>query len=163
MDERAAAFERLFEAIHEGVYIGTIGSDGTHTVVANPHVKHILGYGSETPDTDVRFLDIERFHEATAHASLLERLAVDGSVVNYLARLRRVDQASVWVEVTARAVPTNCGLRVEALVRDVSERKKLDDERRDIYHQLLQAALAAANPRAHAPEHAQNELNCYGM
>ena len=144
MDDRAAAFERLFQAIHEGVYIGTIGSDGTDTVVANPHVKHILGYGSETPDTDVRFLDIERFHEAPVHASLLERLAIDGSVVNYLARLRRIDQASVWVEITARAVPTNCGLRVEALVRDVSERKKLDDERRDIYHQLLQAEKMAA-------------------
>ena len=144
MDDRAAAFERLFQAIHEGVYIGTIGSDGTDTVVANPHVKHILGYGSETPDTDVRFLDIDRFHEAPVHASLLERLAIDGSVVNYLARLRRIDQASVWVEITARAVPTNCGLRVEALVRDVSERKKLDDERRDIYHQLLQAEKMAA-------------------
>ena len=144
MDERAAAFERLFQSIHEGVYIGTIGPDGTHTLVANPHIKHILGYGSWTPDTDVRFFDIDRFHEAPTRASLLERLALDGSVVNFLARLRRVDQASVWVEVTARAVPTSGGLRDEALVRDVSERKKLDDETRDIYHQLLQAEKMAA-------------------
>src|SRR5581483_8143647 len=35
-------------------------------------------------------------------------------------------------------------VRVEALVRDVSERKKLDDETRDIYHQLLQAEKMAA-------------------
>ncbi len=35
-------------------------------------------------------------------------------------------------------------LRIEALVRDVSERKKLDDETRDIYHQLLQAEKMAA-------------------
>ena len=34
--------------------------------------------------------------------------------------------------------------RIEALVRDVSERKKLDDETRDIYHQLLQAEKMAA-------------------
>ena len=33
---------------------------------------------------------------------------------------------------------------MEALVRDVSERKKLDDETRDIYHQLLQAEKMAA-------------------
>jgi two-component system NtrC family sensor kinase len=35
-------------------------------------------------------------------------------------------------------------VRLEALVRDVSERKKLDDETRDIYHQLLQAEKMAA-------------------
>ncbi|MFN7981272.1 MAG: response regulator [Vicinamibacterales bacterium] len=144
MDERAAAFERLFQSIHEGVYIGTIGPDGTATLVANPHVKLILGYGSETPDADVRPFDLERFHDAPSRTSLLERLIVDGSVVNYLVRLRRVDQAPVWVELTARAVPGESGLHVEALVRDVSERKKLDDETRDIYHQLLQAEKMAA-------------------
>src|SRR5438046_1271002 len=32
----------------------------------------------------------------------------------------------------------------EAVLRDVSERKKLDDETRDIYHQLLQAEKMAA-------------------
>jgi CheY-like chemotaxis protein len=35
-------------------------------------------------------------------------------------------------------------MRIEALIRDVSERKKLDDETRDIYHQLLQAEKMAA-------------------
>ena len=35
-------------------------------------------------------------------------------------------------------------VRIEALIRDVSERKKLDDETRDIYHQLLQAEKMAA-------------------
>src|SRR5207344_788885 len=35
-------------------------------------------------------------------------------------------------------------LHLEAVVRDVSERKKLDDETRDIYHQLLQAEKMAA-------------------
>ena len=32
MDERAAAFARLFQAVHEGVYIGTIGADVTTTL-----------------------------------------------------------------------------------------------------------------------------------
>ena len=34
MDKRAAAFARLFEAVHEGVYIGTIGPDATATIAA---------------------------------------------------------------------------------------------------------------------------------
>jgi nitrogen-specific signal transduction histidine kinase/CheY-like chemotaxis protein len=46
---------------------------------------------------------------------------------------------------TARADRASNGtLRVETLMRDVSERKKLDDETRDIYHQLLQAEKMAA-------------------
>ena len=78
--------------------------------------------------------------------ALVERLATDGSVTDYLLRLRRADNTPVWVELTARADPPapDGTLRVEALMRDVSERKKLDDETRDIYHQLLQAEKMAA-------------------
>ena len=35
-------------------------------------------------------------------------------------------------------------MRIDALVRDVSERKKLEDQTRDLYHQLLQAEKLAA-------------------
>src|SRR6185312_9604162 len=68
------------------------------------------------------------------------------SVNDYLLRLRRADTTAVWLELTAHADPAAADgtIRVEALIRDVSERKKLDDETRDIYHQLLQAEKMAA-------------------
>lgn len=146
MERRAAAFARLFEAVHEGVYVGTIGPTGTSTIAANPHVKLIFGYASETPEADVRPFDIERFVDAQARAALIERLTSDGAVTDYLLRLRRADQAAVWIELTGHAdSPAPDGtVRIEALVRDVSERKKLDDETRDIYGQLLQAEKMAA-------------------
>jgi signal transduction histidine kinase len=146
VDRRAAAFARLFEAVHEGVYIGTIGLDVTSTIAANPHLKLILGYASETPELDIRLFDQDRFVDPLARIAFVERLANDGAVTDYLLRLRRADQTPVWVEVTGRADPAaqDGTLRVEALVRDVSERKKLDDETRDIYHQLLQAEKMAA-------------------
>ena len=51
----------------------------------------------------------------------------------------------MWVEVTAQAEPGRTGaVRVEALMRDVSERKKLEGQTRDLYHQLLQAEKLAA-------------------
>jgi PAS domain S-box-containing protein len=142
----AAAFARLFEAVHEGVYIGTIGPDSTATIAANPHLKLIFGYASEAPKADVRPFDRDRFVDPQARVALIERLTTDGSVNDYLLRLRRADGNAVWVEVTARAdAPAeDQTLRLEALVRDVSERKKLDDETRDIYHQLLQAEKMAA-------------------
>ena len=146
MERRAAAFARLFEAVHEGVYIGTIGPDSTATIAANPHLKLIFGYVSEAPEDEVRPFDRDRFVDPQARVALIERLTTDGSVNDYLLRLRRADGNAVWVELTARADPPaddGC-LRLEALVRDVSERKKLDDETRDIYHQLLQAEKMAA-------------------
>ena len=146
MERRAAAFARLFEAVHEGVYIGALGPETTSTMAANPHLKLIFGYASEAPEVDVRPFDRERFVDPQARVALLERLATDGSVSDYLLRLRRADNSAVWVEVTARADPPaeDGAIRVEALIRDVSERKKLDDETRDIYHQLLQAEKMAA-------------------
>jgi signal transduction histidine kinase len=146
MERRASAFARLFEAVHEGVYIGTIAPDATETIAANPHLKLIFGYASDAREAEVRPFDPDRFVDPMARVALVDRLTSDASVNDYLLRLRRADGNPVWVELTARAdPPTDDGtLRLEALVRDVSERKKLDDETRDIYHQLLQAEKMAA-------------------
>ena len=146
MDKRAASFARLFQGVQVGAYIGVIGPDRTSTVAANPHLKLIFGYGGETPDSEVRPFDRDRFVDQQARDAFLERLVTDGSVANYLLRLRRADHTVIWVEITGRAeVETSRReFRIEAVVRDVSERKKLDDETRDIYHQLLQAEKMAA-------------------
>jgi two-component system cell cycle sensor histidine kinase/response regulator CckA len=146
VDTRGAAFARLFEAVHEGVYIGTIESDTTTTIAVNPHLKLIFGYSGAAAERDVRPFDRERFVDPQARRALLARLANDGGVSSYLLRLRRVDGAPVWVEMTAHAEPAGAdgAIRIEALVRDVSERKKLDDEARDLYSQLLQAEKMAA-------------------
>jgi two-component system cell cycle sensor histidine kinase/response regulator CckA len=146
VDRRAAAFARLFEGVREGAYIGTLGPENTSTIAANPHLKLVFGYPTEVPEQEIRPLDGERFVDPQARVALVERLTTDGSVTDYLLRLRRADNSPVWVELTARADPPapDGTLRVEALMRDVSERKKLDDETRDIYHQLLQAEKMAA-------------------
>jgi two-component system NtrC family sensor kinase len=136
----------LFEAVHEGVYIGTIGPTGSSTIAANPHLRLIFGYPGDTPDSDVRPLDPDRFVDPQARAALVDRLEHDGAVTDYLLRVRRADQTAIWVELTGHAgTPARDGsMRFEALVRDVSERKKIDDETRDLYGQLLQAEKMAA-------------------
>ena len=145
MDKRAAAFARLFQGVQVGAYIGVIGPETTSTVAANQHLKLMFGFGSETPDADVRPFDKDRFVDLQARDALIDRLVTDGSVANYLLRLRRADRTSVWIEITGRAEPDKTGeVRVEVVLRDVTERKKLDDETRDIYHQLLQAEKMAA-------------------
>jgi signal transduction histidine kinase/CheY-like chemotaxis protein len=148
-DRRDAALARLFDAVHEGVYIGTLDAESSATVAANAHLKLIFGYPSDTREESVRPFDVDRFVDPLARVAFLDRLNTNWAVNDYLLRLRRADGNPVWVELTARAEAiqgnvTNGACRIEALVRDVSERKKLDDETRDLYHQMLQAEKMAA-------------------
>jgi signal transduction histidine kinase len=145
-DNRADAFARLFEAVHEGVYIGLLGPRETTTLAVNPYLKLMFGYPAETGDGHIRPFDISRFLDPQARTAFIDRLASEGAVTDYLLRLRRVDNSPVWVEVTAHADPAAAdkSVRIDALVRDVSERKKLEDQTRDLYHQLLQAEKLAA-------------------
>jgi signal transduction histidine kinase/BarA-like signal transduction histidine kinase len=163
-DLRADAFARLFEAVHEGVFIGVVDATagGTaarprraeQTIAANPHLRQIFGYPPDTADEQVAPFAPDRFSDPEARTAFFERLAADGAVTDHLIRMRRIDGAPVWVEVTARTSPprtargsrsqANGLLHIEALVRDVSGRKKLDDQARDLYQQLLQAEKMAA-------------------
>ena len=139
------ALDRLFEAVHEGVYLGLIDASSNLTVAANPHLKLMFGYPAEADPADVRPFEPSRFVDPQARTAFLERLTRDGAVTDYLLRLRRADTAPMWVEVTAHAHLPEAGsqLRVDALIRDVSERKRLEDQARDLHNQLLQAEKLA--------------------
>jgi PAS domain S-box-containing protein len=140
----AEAFARLFESVHEGVYIGMLSGAAAHTLSANPFLKLMFGYAEETPQAEVRPFEFERFVDPQARDLFVERLQRDGAISDYLLRLRRADRSAMWVEVTAHAEAAGEAIRVEALMRDVSERKRLEDQARDLYHQLLQAEKLAA-------------------
>jgi signal transduction histidine kinase len=138
------AFARLFDSVHEGVYIGTMDQRVSATISANPFLKLMFGHASDTPDAAVRPFDPERFADPQARTQFLEGLRRDGAVTDYLMRLRRADRSFIWVETTAHAEVLDGSIRIEALMRDVSERKRLEDQARDLYHQLLQAEKLAA-------------------
>src|SRR6187455_367395 len=128
--------------MREGVFIGAIPtgrSSGGTTLAANPHLKAVFGFTAEAPEADVAPFDPERFADAVARALFVGRLTNDGAVADYPLRMRRLDGSAVWIEVTARVSAASPDfLTLEALIRDVSERKKVDDQSRDFYQQLLQ-------------------------
>ena len=88
------AFARLFEAVHEGVYIGAIDSAATLTSSANPQLKLMFGFAADTPEADVRPFEPDRFVDPQARDGFIARLQRDGSVTDYLLRLRRADRSS---------------------------------------------------------------------
>ena len=146
---RTEALARLFEAVREGAFVGLLTSasegPGGSTIAANPSLKAIFGYASDTPEIDVAPFAPDRFADPMARAPFLDRLITDGAVADYLLRLRRLDGSPLWVEVTARAGPPNRGaVQIEALIRDISARRRLDEQSRDLYQQLIQAEKMAA-------------------
>lgn len=142
-----ALFARLFHALQEGVFIGRLGPAGEPgaTLAANPYLRLMFGWAADVPVADVRPFDPARFVDDQALPAFAQQLTRDGTVRDYLLRLRRADRSAMWVEVTGRAEPDAGGwFRVEAVMRDVTERKKLDDQARDLYHQLSQAEKLAS-------------------
>ena len=145
-DNRGDAFARLFEAVHEGIYIGLLGPRDTKTLAANPYLRVMFGYAAGAGDAEIRPFEPSRFVDPQARSGFIDRLAAEGAVTDHLLRMRRVDNSPVWVEVTAHAEPAGSdgAVRIDALVRDVSERKKVEDQTRDLYGQLLQSEKLAA-------------------
>lgn len=139
-------FARFFEALQEGVYIGLVTREDSATLAANPHLRLMFGWPAETPASSVAPLDRERFVDEQAFFDFLQLLSRDGYAHAHLLRLRRLDGSAMWTEITAHAEPLPSGgtLRVEAVMRDVTEKKKLQDQARDLYQQLLQAEKLAA-------------------
>jgi signal transduction histidine kinase/CheY-like chemotaxis protein len=140
------ALLQLFETLHQGVYFGRVDASGSTTFAANPHLKLMLGCAPETADAEVRPFDADVLADASTRASLLERFGRDGGARDVLLRLRRVDGGPTWIELTAHAEPddTAGAFRVAAIMHDVTERKRLDDQSRELYQQLLQAEKLAA-------------------
>jgi signal transduction histidine kinase len=148
-EPRALAFARLVERVAEGAFVGALAVNPApprdRTAAVNAHVKRLFAVPPGRPDDEVMPFASARFADPLARSLLVDRLAREGAVSGHLLRLHRLDESPLWVEVTASAEPGEPGfLLVDAIVRDVSERKRLDDHARDLHHQLLQAEKMAA-------------------
>ena len=144
-DARDHAFARLCDHARVGAFVGILSDLGDRTLAVNPQLRLIFGYPLETDEGAVAPFGLDRFIDPLARPNLVDRLRRDGSITDFLVRVRRADLTPIWVEITGWAeAAADGGVRLEALVRDVSDRKKLDDQTRDLYHQLLQAEKLAS-------------------
>ena len=148
------AFVHLFDVLPEGVYIGLLTADTNATLAANPHLRLMFGWSADVPLSEITPLAPDRFVDEQARTDLLQQFRRDGHVQAYLLRLRRVDGRGDLGrdDRPRRADRDDAGhaprepstLRVEGVMRDVTERKKVQDQARDLYQQLLQAEKLAA-------------------
>ncbi|BCS36093.1 hypothetical protein TBR22_A53300 [Luteitalea sp. TBR-22] len=154
-------WQTLADLLPVGLAVVAPSDEGPwRTVAANPALIALLRGASGTPPdlfAEAAWVDPEERNRL--RTALRERQPV----VDATARLRRADGTIAHVEITAvvGAGPTNgptagwlalCGVEGDTppspfayvLVRDVGERRRREEQSRDLYQQLLQAEKMAA-------------------
>jgi signal transduction histidine kinase len=134
--DRGNALARLLEDLHEGIYVGVIAidpQDRDATLIANRHLRRMLGYPADTPECEITPLSTASFVDADDRTALVDRLRTAGRVDGYLVRLRRADRSEVPVEITARGEARDARfVAVDAVLRDASERATLAEREREL-------------------------------
>ena len=134
--DRGKAFARLIEDIHEGIFVGVLAlepQDRDATLIANRHLRRMLGYPANSTESEVVPLCPAMFVDATERAALIERLRTAGRVDGFIVRLRRPDRSEMHIEITARGeVRDGRFLAIDAVIRDASEGSALVQREREL-------------------------------
>ncbi len=124
-----AKYRDIFENSAEGIFQFDPG--GT-MVACNPALARILGYASAA-EVLLEQGDLFRRIQARQEDRLefLRRLAQQGRLFDFEMQVVRRDGRAVWLSLNARAVMDASGRlsRVEGAARDITDRKRAEDER----------------------------------
>lgn len=130
LKESEEKYRSIFENVSEGIFRCHL--DGTLLDV-NPAMARILGYGSaqellaeQSGDT------LSLFPDETEASRFLGPIAKHGQVTNGQYRMRRKDDTTIWVELSARTVE-HSGSRtthIEGTLSDVTERQRMLEDLR---------------------------------
>lgn len=129
LNDAEAKYRSIFENAIEGIFQTT--PDGTY-VAANPALARIYGYAN--PEELIRGIgDIERqlYVDPQRRGEFQARIQRDGLITDFESQVFRRDGSMVWIAESARAVVSGGQVqRYEGTVIDITERKQLDDWRR---------------------------------
>jgi hypothetical protein len=124
-DHRASAFARLFDKVHEGIYVGLLAvrpEDGDTTLLVNACLRELFVYAASRPHSEIQPFGA-RFTDPAERACLIERLRTSREVCAYPMRVRRADGRDIVVEITGSAVAVDDRhITADLLVRDAAAR-----------------------------------------
>ncbi|MFB6281831.1 MAG: ATP-binding protein [Haloferacaceae archaeon] len=121
-------YERLVETLPIGYARTTV--DGEFRAVNATFVALVGGDSRE----DVLSRDVEEFYrDPTTRDRLLTTLREEGEVHNEELKVTTLDGETVWVVVTARVVDTDEGRCIDALVQDITDRRRRESVLREMH------------------------------
>jgi PAS domain S-box-containing protein len=134
-------YRRVFYASPDYIAFSRL-SDGTYIDV-NPGFERLLGFRREEVIGRTSFEigiwpEAQNEHESTQRAAYVETLKRDGMVKDYPGRLRTATGAILDVEASATIIEVDGEQILIAIVRDVTERKRAEEELRRNERELRQ-------------------------
>jgi len=143
--------EERLRTFFENTFEGIIITDQGKIIDANPQLASMYGYTVE----ELKGMEGKDLVEEEDIPIVLERINTD-SPEPYVARVRCKDGKVIWTEAQGKHIEWNGRLVRVATVRDITERKQMDDEIRRLNEELEQrvkdrtAQLQAANQELEA-------------
>jgi PAS domain S-box-containing protein len=148
--ESETKYRNIFESLHDVYYRTDIG--GRITLIS-PSCQQVFGYRPE--EMTGRNLLQDLYIKREKRVEFLERIDTDGRVLEFESLMKNKSGAEIWVSTNANYYvdENNNVLGVEGMMRDITERKNLED-------QLIRAErMAAVGTLAGGVAHEFNNIN----
>jgi len=124
---RQDRYERIVEHLPMGVY--RVESDAAGTLVdANAALADI--FGADSVDAILDHAASDFYLDADDRATLCRELRAEGVVQDAELRQETLDGDRIWVSVTAIRTETEDGVYFDGVVRDITDRKRRERQRR---------------------------------
>lgn len=134
-------YRSIFENSISGIFQTT--SEGRYLNV-NPSMARIYGYDSPADMIEsVTDIASQIYVDRRNRAALLQRLESGEKVINFEAQNRRKDGDIIWVSTNMQAIRDENGdlLYYEGILDDITQRKKMEAENRQVREELQQFRL----------------------
>ncbi len=135
IEEALRASQMRFEFVLEAAKVGAWDLDpDSHAAWRSPQHDAIFGYPGQLPEwTYQTFLNHVLPEDRDAADSLSRQAIAKGGDLEYECRIRRADGVIRWIWVRGRSQldPEGRPLRLSGIVRDVTSRKKTEDDLRE--------------------------------
>ena len=145
-EEARRVSEARLEFVLEAAKLGAWELDlATHTVWRSPQHDAIFGYAALLPEwTDEMFLDLVLPEDRERIKEQLQQSESSGANLQFECRIRRNDGAVRWIWAQGRSRRDKEGrpLRLSGIVRDVTARKKMEEDLRESEDQFRTLANA---------------------
>jgi len=148
--ESETKYRNIFESLHDVYYRTDIG--GRITLIS-PSCLQVFGYRPE--EMTGRNLLQDLYIRREKRVEFLERIDTDGRVLEFETLMKNKSGAEIWVSTNANYYvdENNNVLGIEGMMRDITERKNLED-------QLIRAErMAAVGTLAGGVAHEFNNIN----
>ena len=128
--ESEKKYRLLFDSLKEGVYQCEPGIEGTFTWV-NQAGAEMFGYKSPEEMVGTKVKNI--YVDEADRKRLVEKLEKDGIWRNFESFCKKKDGKCFYTERTSNMIKDEKGgpVRIEGIIRDITERKRLEDELRE--------------------------------